>query len=420
MTRRLAPRSRGAQNRFVSALGEVLTTIHDAHGTYRTLSGRMRTWSHRGGRQRAFDRHQEQLERQRKALSGFTWSTQVLTLHSRTPLPDADEDRFLVYCRRPDEFRIDPVPGGSRVVGGSTILSAGDQLWWHDPATDEWWTGSSGHGTLTQLAALCDPAPLLSAGSLELAGYRDRATRRCATLVIRDVPSGPLEASPLMNVVPDGATSYTADIDVEHGVAVRLAALLGDEEFVVLEFEELEFDVALDPGLFTQPASARNVAESHPRHLSVVPEVATQTAGFTVFELWPPPEGMDLAGSVSVTLPPQHSDRGPQHPMACIIYTQHRPRIDNERQIYLWQNPVEAWEAPAPAGWHRERADIDGQVVLVDRPPAGEERGGSSVYVERDGTRIRVAARLPLEELLDAAKRLRPIPPGPPPLVASP
>lgn len=404
----------------MTAPGEALAAVHDAHSSYQTLRGLMRTWTHRSRSGQAFTRDHEERTRRIKAMGGISHSSQISIMGGSTPSPETTEERHTLWVRRPDDMRVEVDPSAGSPTAGSAVLAREGRAWWLDQAADQWWTGSTNHGSLIRVGALCDPARLLCAGSIEFAGLGHRAGRTCATLILRDVPSDPWEPSPLMNVAPGGATSYVMDIDVERGVALRLAALLDEDEFFVLELEEVEFDCVLDPALFEPPAQPRDVVDTHPRHHHVVMEQATQLAGFTIFELWPPPEGMENHNTVSVTLPPLHSERGWTHAHACTIYTRIRPHIDNERQIYVWQQPVDAWHASVPAGWWLERIDVDGQVVLVDHAPEGQESQGRSVHLERHGTRLRNAGQLPLEELLDAARRLRPVPSGPPPLLEEP
>lgn len=261
----------------MGALGDSLALLHGATRRYQSLAGEVRHWQESARKREAVDRY--------IAAGGSPG----------TPRPQNDEPTWEVVSRLvvalPDRLREERTVtvGTARGWGidPPLIVVDGDRWWVYMPQYGGFGgTGRPNGGTytVTHVVPLLDPREIAAWVDLEVVGPAMVAGR--PGIRLRGTPR-PLGTEPLVSRGFDlwvrGATVHDLVVDAERGVLLRIAALLGDDEFDVVEFLGIDFDVepAPDAFVFVAPDGQRVRPIPDPRPLT--PEECCRIDAFTAW-----------------------------------------------------------------------------------------------------------------------------------------
>ncbi|HXF74097.1 MAG TPA: hypothetical protein VNO79_16005 [Actinomycetota bacterium] len=378
----------------MSEAADALELMHTAVERWRTLRAAGRAWRHRDRARAAWGRWVSSLRRGRGRPVASLAGTE------REPEPEETEERWRLWLAKPDRGRAEFEVGAETV----TVVWVGGT----------WWSWSASEGVTTNVgdphvthgigpgAALIDPAGILPAVDLELAGRSSFLGRPTVNVVARPVRvddeheegDDPAVGTHGLGV---GADEYRLVVDAERGVLLRSEAVLEGEPFRLLEVEEVAFDEDLPEGTFAPPAGEVDRVEVE-RWVPL--EELPGAVPFQVFVPERPPFG-----------PPQASVDPGRRRFGIPLHVRleyHSPMPGEEdRSFWLVESgePIEWWEG---VEWREVGGVLLGEDRRV-RPPRRLAR------LVRDGTHVAIEARgLGEEEVLELARSLVPLPPTPP------
>jgi hypothetical protein len=382
----------------VSELASLLELMHTSARGWQTIQAAGSEWRHR-------DRLRQAVER---SLPGDGSAVTLLTTHAADePDPEPEEVRepWRLWLAPPDrvraEFRVEEDMVTAVIVGDT---------WWSWSPLREVTTNQGdphhSHGTGPG-HALIDPAAILPAVEL---GVTDRGTfigRTALTVVATPSPRDENDEESFdwrtaAHNLGDGADEYMLLVDAERGILLRSEARIEGSPFRIIEMESAAFDEDLGEDTFTPPP-ARDIEPAwSPRVVSLA----------------------DLPDKVSfAVLVPEHPPFGP---VDASIFPSRRRGIgdqvhisfgsmldgEQDRQFWLFESA-----APIPTREGVEWQDSGDIRFGEDRrvhPPL------RIVRLERMSTHVEVNSYyLGLEELLDLARSLVPLPATPPRLRAA-
>lgn len=198
-------------------------------------------------------------------------------------------------------------------------------------------------------------------------------------------------------VLAVGADEYDLLVDMERGIVLRAAALLGGEEFFTISFEELVFDPELPPDIFVfEPPPGEEIrGPDIGRHDTLTIEEAARRASFRVFYVPELPEGRwDLFVRYQ---PPR--ERPFQTDWVFLEYH----RVDAIQHLSVTERPAEGaaeWLGYVPPGVEVEELERDGRTFTIGRPHRRDDGMPLVVSFVREATAIALGSHSLDEELL--------------------
>lgn len=257
------------------ALGDSLALLHDATRRYQSLAGEVRHWQDSALKREAVDRY---------IAGGGPPST---------PRPQDDEPTWEVGSRLvvslPDRLREErTVTAGAASGWGISLLVVDGERWWvHMPRYGGFESTGRPNGgvyTLTHVAPLLDPREVAARVDLEVVGTATVAGRPGIRLRgTARPPVTPPTVSGGVDLWAWGATSHHLVVDADRGVILRTAALLGDDEFDVVEFLSIDFGVEPAPDAFVFVAPDGEPVRHLPEPRPLTPEECRHIGVFTVW-----------------------------------------------------------------------------------------------------------------------------------------
>ena len=192
------------------------------------------------------------------------------------------------------------------------------------------------------------------------------------------------------------------EVDEQYGVILCLRTWFDGNELLLVEAEDVAFDVPLesDTFVFASPdGQAPETEREPPRVAHVALHELAALAPFDVFVIGALPDGWTSFANFSPA-----NDRPPRPAQATVIYT--------AREAGGTVMLTEQSDADAGATIPVDRTiDRDGVTLeIIERVP-----GFNSVRLVRDGTRVQItSSELDVERLIELAERLQPAPTSPP------
>jgi outer membrane lipoprotein-sorting protein len=316
------------------------------------------------------------------------------------PAHEETEDWWRLWLAKPDRIR--------------TEFSVGEEFVTAVLVGDTWWSWSPSQGAMTNAGdphhshgtgpghALVDPAPILPAVDIEIAGRSTFLGR--GVLQVVATPS-PLDENDeewhdwhgATHGLGGGADEYRLLVDEERGVLLRAEARLSGQPFRLLEIEEVAFDEDLPQELFTPPQGLGfdRVEPTRSVPLAELPGAVP----FVVLVPEHPP-----FGPPSVTIEPPH----PRHGISLQAHIHYGSPMDGEEDRQFWL--IESAE-PIPERDGVEWREEEGILLGDDRRMRPALR---IARLERAGTHVEIQSYwLEVDELRDLARSLVPLPSQP-------
>ena len=363
----------------MTALGDLLELIDSAAGSYRTVRMATVRRTVTPGLRAALERHAETLRR--RGDSEEPWQLE----HVRREVRPVVESRLRLWHAPPHRWRVEQ-------PGGSLFVDDGEREW-HFTPPDAAWTHRSQRATVWGIEQLLDPARLLPALLLEPTGETTWAGRHA--IRVRSPSRGREDQLAYEQLTP-GADAHELLVDAERGTVLRLASLLGGEEIVTLDVEEIAFDE--EPAgwfVFEPPAGVEVVDAEAPR---------------------PEPQEMTLAEAAAhapfTVLAPR---RAPAGATLHVSYVDHGGPDDAQRVglsytfepaahwLVISQGSTDEWHGDE--GWEEVR--VAGRRIL--RRQMGGQR---QLRAEHAGTHVSIVSDLDLGLLTELAASLEPVTPA--------
>ena len=381
----------------MSELAEVLELMHTAAERWRTLRAAGRAWRHRDRARTAWDRWVATLRRGRERSVVFLGGA------DREPEPEEPEpeetERWRLWLAEPDRARAEFEAGGETL----TVVAVGTTWWSVSPSMGLVTNGGDPDAThgMGPGSALIDPAGILPAVELEVVGRSSFLGRPTIEVVARPAPLD--EEDEERGELPGtthgygpGADEYRLTVDAERGILLRAEARLEGAPFRVLEMDEVAFDEDLPDGTFAPPAGE---VEPVPTERSVPLGELPGAVPFQVLVPERPPFG------------PPHASVEPASPRFGLPLRASIRYEDSARDELRGFGVLEAGE-PLPEREGVQWRDVGNARLGEDRrfrPPL------RLVRLERGGTHVQIESHdLSADELLELARSLVPLPPGPP------
>jgi hypothetical protein len=381
----------------MSELGDALALAHDARERLGTLRAEVHRWQHGERWQRALERHRER----HGGDAALVWAAE------RPAAPAAETTSITRLWLDGPQMRIELESETATGPQRAVTVTDGARCWSYVPGHGAYvsqrgeTTGGVAPG-LGGLDGLLDPPPLLATLRLQARGrarWEGRAAFRLA---------GTLRPGMGHRLFGEGFAAwgdgYDLLLDAERGVLLRAAALLDGEPFAVTELREPVFDepLAADLFRFTAPPGtpvvpltpARSGGGAGRNWLTI--EEAARAVDFTVLA----PAALPVATEhrVAVVAPVAGP---PARPAEVHVFYDFPPRLD-------LVECAAADARPDRHGW--DRVERDGAVALVRERKARHPAGRRELKLERDGTLVRMSSDLPLDDLLEVAASLVPVP----------
>jgi hypothetical protein len=389
-------------------LGELLVLLLNAHRSFDTLCGELRTWRHDARSHEAFRRQQEG---RRGSVSMSTVSFGGASGEAE-PAPVESEELGRLWLARPDRLREEWSGSAGGTVGATTFVEVGP-TWWSLDAHGAYSNNGSPemqHGSRLPPMML-DPAGLLASRDFEITGDAVHAGRAAIRVVTH--------ASPRDRILPETHQPFETWpqellVDRERGVLLRSVSLLEGEPFALTEFLSIAFDEQIPGERFVfEPPPGVSVGDVRDRFspLRLLPlHEAAGEAPFGVFVV----DSVPADWTMRVHLMAESDNYG--WPASVLIHYANEMSSVN---VNINQHAVanEAMPAKAPDGsdWRVERLE-SGEVRLWE--PSEPERGMPRIAItEIAGTRIQISTGdLALEDIAGLTARLVPAPTEPPAL----
>ncbi len=383
----------------MSDLGDVLELLHGARSRYRSVRLTLREWSHYERSRQAFERRHEREEARGKRSIRLSVSS-----GGSRPRPETCEELTRLWIES-DRARREIVRNGEETV----VVRDGATWWMRSPHAGMTTNGGDPHhhaGTGEGAEPLLDPSSFVGQVDLEVGGRCEVAGREgiAARAVVKQNNPLTFAAWRMMN-----ADELELVVDAERGILLRLASLIDGEPFHVTEVEEVAFDevfsaetfrIELRPGeSFAPPEGARLQFVS-------LQEAARQVA----FELFVPTR-VGTGWHLERVIHFEASDRPSMIESVNLQYGyaggSRRFSIQETAEPHPWLGDAEL-----------ATARRDGVVLKVLEPDADDAPMPRHVLVEKEGTNVDVSSQeLPLEQLIEIALSLEPVPGEPPPPV---
>ncbi len=384
-------------------LGALLVLLVNAHRSFATLRGELRTWRHNERSHAAWT-----WERERSTNTSSQISLAFTGDADATPVPLESEERTRVWLERPDRLREEWTDGAD----ASTLVRVG-ATWWslgpHGAMTNNG-SPNMGHGSRVD-RPLLDPAELLSWRDLELAGRTEHLGREAIRVLSH--------ASPRAAFLDQGGFHHghwpqELLVDAERGVLLRLVSLLDDEPFAISEFTSIAFDEDIPDDVFVfeaPPGVEVHDASERMSRAQILPldEVA-RLAPFSVFAFDAVPADWTMTAHL---VRPDGVYNWPAS--VAIHYSDAMSRLNINVSEQAAGGDWLPQTAPDGGDW-QIRALGSGELRLWE--PSEPQRGLPRLALaEIDGTRIQISTGdLTLDALAELAGRLAPAPTEPPAL----
>jgi hypothetical protein len=276
-----------------------------------------------------------------------------------------------------------------------TVVGQGPRWWRTSPTLGS----TSGSGAGRPLSLLVGPvAVLLSAPNIitrvDIAALSETTALGRPALRARVVPADDRPRTRLaLRAAGAGADEYELIVDRERGVLLSITAFFQTMPFQSLEVAQIDYDVSLDPSLFTPESPSGGTSRRNAR--MTLDEVAT-AAHFAVFTLEPPPA---LAPPYATLVGGDGRIAGPDR--AIVVYA--LPGSDTgigRGQLRVTQSSLPLPAGPSSLGW----TEVDG-VEWREESHGSATRGRARVRVE--GTYIELESNvLDIAQLIELAHRL--------------
>jgi outer membrane lipoprotein-sorting protein len=386
----------------MTELGGLLELLYSAPGDYRAVQGVLRHRSNFRLSHEAFERWEERSLREKGRSGGASYT---LSIDQGQP-PEQHELLVRFWSEPPDRLReeeetLAPAPNQHVTVcnggrwwtyspdqGAVSNVGAGDEAQRGVPGTRERWS------------PLLEPRVLIPVLELELRGEAEVLGRSVLRLGarLRELRGHERVSFAVPSVVlAVGADEYELLVDMERGMVLRAAALLGGEEFFTSSFEELVFDPELPPDIFVfEPPPDKEIrGPDMARHETLTIEEAARRASFRVFYVPQLPGGR---WNLVVTYQPQR-ERPLQTDWVFLDYR----RADAVPHVSVTQRPAEGaaeWLGYVPPGIEVEELERDGRTFTIGRPEPRDYGMPLVVHFVREGTAIALSSHGIEEELL--------------------
>lgn len=389
-----------------AALGELLILMVNAHRSFRTLRGEVRTWSHSERQHEAFMRAHAA-----RIASG---SSAVIALSGDGSEPEPVEWEHLlrVWLAPPDRLREELVMARGGASSVSTVVHVGDTWWSYDAdggAQTNAGSRTSQVGVHFQ-RALIDPSRLLASRALEIGGYAVHAGRRA--IRVRVTPSPP-ETFAWDHGAPHGEWPQELLVDAERGIVLRCVSLLDGEPFAIAEFLSVAFDETFpeDTFVFEPPPGeeVRDVREALDGHLGRMPlHQAVARAGFGIYIPARVPDDWRMHVYYS-----EEDERRRWPAVVHIHYTNESATINVNLNLHAARDMDIPSAAPDGSLWRVEHTE-HGPLSIWE--PGERERGMPRIaMLEIAGTRIQISTDdLDADAIARLAASLVPAPADPP------
>ena len=373
------------------ALGGLLSVLHDAQGSVRSVQACYRVWHHK---RRSHDAFVADLERRERKGSVHSYG-------AGRGVPESDEEEETVRVwREGEKVRVEQ-HGGQR---DGYYAVAVPPLWWmwdermgarsneNDP--------SVGNHVGQELEIMLDPTALLSCLRFRLTGNSEVAGR--ATFSVRATVR-PVDdrfgASMGLGALGTGGDCYELAVDRERGVLLAATAFRNGERFRILRALSIGFDEPFGPEVFRfQPPEGEKVELIHggplPRPVTLVE--AQQQTPFTVL----------MPDSVPATWQVQCRLVEPRRPHSSIQVGLSYRSTDGHESIHITQTAAGVPDRPGlgnQADW--ETVTQAGRRIKT-RPARW---GQAQARFEDQGTYVNLMSdNLTRDQLVDIAAKMRP------------
>jgi hypothetical protein len=377
----------------VSELGRALELMHTSEERWRSLRAKGREWRQAALHLEAFMRMAERRRSGSVAAFGNT--------AREAEGPEEVESEWRLWMEGTDRVRAEfPLGHGEKV----TAVVDGRTWWSWSPSTGAL-TNEGSETAETGLGpgiALVHPAMLLPAVDLKVRGRTTTLGRSVYRVLAVPATMGEdgAEIMGLLHGIGSGAEEYQLLVDAEHGVLLRTEARLHGQPFLILEVDDVAFDVEMPADTFTLAPPTGEVFEALPRSRSLLLEELPDAVGFTVLV---PERALDDA-HVDVMIEPALPRYGvPEY--ADITY--HTFPRDVPPMSLALRESAEPMPMPKEAEWR----DI-GEVSL------GEDRHTDPptirIRLEVRGTHVELSSRdLSVEQMLRMGRSLVRLPSRP-------
>jgi outer membrane lipoprotein-sorting protein len=380
----------------MSALGDLLESLHEASRRFDRARIAWRTWHHD---ERALAIRVAAVREGRLLVGAGGVDPDA------KPLPPERTGLVRVWFERPDRWR--EVREGDE-WGPTLTVRDGGRLWTYDDtlgALSDDVEGNPAAGLGEDLALHLDPAPLIGQLTFEPGGLAKRAGR--PVVRARATPRLP-DAQPQLGSLLGalGADELLLEMDLERGVLLRTEVRRAGEAFRVYEAEDVEFDATHPPQTFSfEPPRGEEIRPPEGRtRIDELPLYeAARRAPFAVFVPTDLPDDWGLA----------------------VTYISPHQRPPAGAQVHLWYragggvaavNVIEQAEAQAPApraapgipDWREQQLGDGTRVQVRDRT---EDVPQAQLTTTLEGTTISIdSTQLDARALTDLAASLRPAP----------
>jgi outer membrane lipoprotein-sorting protein len=380
----------------VGDLSRLLVLLDGAEEPFASIRVRFRVWRQR---ERALAAFVAQAKR-----DGAT----VSAMRAGDAPPSSESVEFVsVWRAEPDRMRVE-YEGGDH--DGTFGVRDGEHWWTFDPRSGAMTNAgntSIGSGTGTEFETLLMPAGLLGLLRFAPTAPSMRAGRAVIVADARPRPErrrGRRPRSFELHELGAGADRYRLEVDAERGIVLAAHAFAGNEPFQVIEATEVEFDAALDDGLFVFVApegeeirAAGAQTRELLRHASI--SEAQAAAPFTVLV----PERVPSTWTVHCTYTGP-SERPPSPPSVSIQY---RSQSGHESLSLVLQPTGQARYPGDTTNWEQVQAG-----PYTARVSGRGERGPQSqLRLDHDGTSVLMLSdTLSRDQLVAVAAILAPAP----------
>jgi outer membrane lipoprotein-sorting protein len=385
------------------ALGELLRLMTEAHRSFRTLRGDLRSWTHATRQHEAYRRQYGDDASSEVAIA--------LTDASCEPAPAETEDIVQLWLARPDRLREELTSSYGGTVFEATLVQVGETWWSYVPGTGAQTNDgdpNSVHGTRLR-SAMIDPAELLPWRRLEILGRVVHAGRPAIRVASRPSPRDAFLPD-AGRTAGDWPEEYL--VDAERGVLLSLTTFIDGEPFALCEFVSVAFDeeIADDVFVFAPPAGVEvlNARDAH-GGLQIVPlHEAAVGAPFGVFV--PASVPGDWRMRVHVI---EHNEHYGWPAGVSIHYADEMARVNVNVNEHAAAGEALPPCAPDGDDWRIEQLPV-GELRLWE--PSEPERGMPRIgLIEIGGTRVQISSGdLGLEAIAELAANLVPAPTEPP------
>ena len=363
----------------MTTLGDLLERLDGATRSYRTV--RMET-VHRtvtAGLVAALERHADALRL--RGGSEEPWQLEHLRGQPRPVV----ERRLRIWHAPPHRWRVDQ-------PDGSVFVDDGEREWHFTPPSSVW-THRSQRATIWGVEHLLEPARLLPALRLEPVGETTWAGR---TAIRARSASLNREDELAYERLTPGADAHELLVDAERGTVLRLASLLGGEEIVTLDVEEIAFDEEPAGWFVFEPPTGVQIVDAEAPRLEPQEMTLAEAAARAPFAVLAPrraPTGATLHVSYV-------DDGGPDDAQRVALGYTFEPAA---HWLVISQGSADEWQGDE--GWEEMRAA--GRRIL--RREIGHQR---QLRTDHAGTHVSIVSDLDLELLTELAASLEPVQPA--------